>query len=204
VIDRHRQYAHAEAEATINSSRYARSVRKVMYWFDKTGWRSHATDELLGRPIGELAPMVLERLARSVKKRGGHFADQSEEQRHQLRIALKKMRYTAELLSDLYDQAASKQFIQRIKRLQDDLGYRHDVSAAREAIASLTGTSPPDLDLVRAGQRILGWHKRRLDGDEADLRRHLRQYLATEPFWVVSAKSWSDKTDCSLIDGISK
>jgi hypothetical protein len=44
-----------------------------MHWFDKNGWRGHGTNELLGRPIGELAPMVLERRYRRVKERSKPF-----------------------------------------------------------------------------------------------------------------------------------
>ena len=183
VIDRHRQYAHAEAEAVLNSSRFADSVSKVLHWFDKNGWRGHETNELLGHPIGELAPMVLETRYRPVRKRSKHFAEQSEEQRHQLRIALKKMRYAAELLCGLYDGAASKRFIQRIKRLQDDLGSRNDVRVARDTIDDVTRAGPRDPDLVKAGRQVVAWHERRLAGDDARLRRHLQQFLATEPFW---------------------
>jgi CHAD domain-containing protein len=183
AIDRQRAYAHAEAEATINSSHYADSVDSLVHWFDASGWRDHKTIEALGCPIGELAPMVLARRHRLVKKRSKHLAEQSEEQRHQLRIALKKMRYAAELLADLYDQAASKRFIQRIKRLQDGLGYGNDVRVARDTIDNLTKANPLDLDMGKAGQRILAWHQRRLASNEVELRRHMRQLLATEPFW---------------------
>jgi triphosphatase len=182
AIDGQREYAHAETEAAINSGRYADSVRKLMHWFDDSSRRGHETKEPLGHPIGELAPIVLRRLYRLVKKRSRRFAEQSEEQRHQLRIALKKMRYAAELLSDLYDNAASNRFIQRIKRLQDELGYRNDVRVARDTIDSLTRANPSDL-MVEAGRRILTWHKQRLASNEAELRGHLRQLLATEPFW---------------------
>ena len=183
VIERHRHYAHAEVEAAINSDRYAASVRQVTHWFDEKGWHSHKDIGPLGRPVGELAPMLLERRYRLVKKRSKDFTGQSEAQRHQLRIVLKKMRYTGELLADLYDQAASKRFIQCIKRLQDDLGYRNDVSVARETMKELTRPKPRDLDLVKAGRRVLAWHKQRLAGNEGDARRHLRKLFETPPFW---------------------
>jgi CHAD domain-containing protein len=180
AIDVEREYAHAEAEAAINSGHYADSVRKLLHWFDDSSWQGY---EPLGHPIGESAPIVLARLYRAVKKQSRRFSEQSEEKRHQLRIALKKMRYAAELLSGLYDNAASKRFIQRIKRLQDDLGYRNDVRVARDTIDNLTRANAPDLDMVKADHRILAWHKERLASNEAELKRHLRQLLATEPFW---------------------
>jgi len=135
VIERHRHYAHAEVEAAINSDRYADSVRQVTHWFDEKGWHSHQDIGPLGRPVGELAPMLLERRYRLVKKRS------------------------------------------------KDLGYRNDVSVARETMKELTRPKSRDLDLVKAGRRVLAWHKQRLAGNEGDVRRHLRELFGIPPFW---------------------
>ncbi len=46
----------------------------------------------------------------------------SPEERHKLRIALKKLRYTTELFAGLYDADETKRFTQWLKRLQDKAG----------------------------------------------------------------------------------
>jgi CHAD domain-containing protein len=49
--------------------------------------------------------MVVGRVRRQTRKRGKGFAGQSEEQRHQPRIAMKKTRYACELLAVLSSPA---------------------------------------------------------------------------------------------------
>jgi triphosphatase len=180
AIDRRRQSAHAAAREAISSTRYAGSVQALTNWFDGRGWRASGQVEELRRAIGELAPMLLERCRRQAKKRGKRL-EQSEEQRHQLRIALKKLRYASELLGSLYDPAETRQFIGRVKRLQDDLGDINDVRVGRDIVASLAGSGVTGIGY--AGRRMLAWHKRRLAHNEPRLRRHLQQLIETKPFW---------------------
>jgi CHAD domain-containing protein len=184
AIDRRRWTAHAEARAAIKSARYGASVRALADWLEGCKWRAGDDAEALRRPIGELAPILLTRRYRQAKKLGKSFAKQSEEERHQLRIALKKLRYTAELLSDLYQPATTAAFIRRLKQLQDDLGDLNDVRVARDIVASLANPNAPKTGIPHAGRRIIAWHRRRLAGNEPQLRRRRRRLLKTKPFWT--------------------
>jgi CHAD domain-containing protein len=104
------QKAHAAARAAITSARYGASVQALASWLDGCEWRAGGDAEALLRPIGELAPILLSRCHRQAKKRGKLFDQQSDEERHRLRIALKKLRYTAELLSNLHEPAKTVEF----------------------------------------------------------------------------------------------
>jgi triphosphatase len=183
AIDLRRQSAHAAVREAITSTRYAGSVQALTNWFDGRGWRASGEVEELCRPIGELAPILLERCRRRAKKRSKRFVKQSDKERHQLRIALKKLRYAAELLGSLYDPAETRQFIERVKRLQDDLGEINDVRVGSDILASLAGPGVPRTGIAYARRRILAWHKRRLAHHEPRLRRHLQQLIETKPFW---------------------
>ena len=143
AIERRRQTAHAAARTAISSARYGASVRALANWLDGCEWRAGGDAEALRRPIGELAPILLSRRHRQAKKHGASFAKQSEEERHRLRITLKKLRYTAELVGDLYEPATTKEFIRHLKQLQDDLGDINDVSVARDIVASLADPHAP-------------------------------------------------------------
>ena len=57
----------------------------------------------LSQPIAEIAPRIVNRRLKRVRRRGAGFARQSPKKRHRLRIALKKLRYTAEMLAPLCD-----------------------------------------------------------------------------------------------------
>jgi len=183
-IDRRRRAAHAAAKTAISSERYGASVQTLADWLDNREWRSDGDAAALLRPIGELAPLLLSRRHRQAQKQGASFAKQSEAARHQLRITLKKLRYTAELVGDLYEGATAKEFVRSLKQLQDDLGDINDVSVARDIIASLADPAQPKIGIDHAGRRIIAWHKRRLAGNEAMLRKRVRQLFKIEPFWM--------------------
>lgn len=184
AIDRRRLTAHAAAHAAISSARYGASVRTLADWLEGREWRSGGDAVALLRPIGELAPLLLSRRHRQAQKQGASFAKRSEEARHQLRITLKKLRYTAELVGDLYEAATAKEFIRSLKQLQDDLGDINDVSVARGIVASLPNLDRPNIGIDHAGRRIIAWHKRRLAGNEPMLRKRVRRLLKIEPFWM--------------------
>jgi CHAD domain-containing protein len=206
TIERRRRVAHTAARRAIASARFGASVRALTKWFERCGWRVDGDGQELQRPIGELAPILLDRVRRQARKRGKGFAGQSEEQRHRLRIAMKKLRYACELLAVLYDPVESKRFIQRLKRLQDDLGDINDVHVGREIVVGLAEPGAPETGIALAGRRMFAWHARRLADNEPRLRRRLQQLLETKPFWpgaepVVGANSacstsWFDLDQC--------
>jgi CHAD domain-containing protein len=175
-----RKAAHAAVVEAINSTRYKESVLAMLRWFDEREWHARGELDELQRPIGELAPILLDRCRHQAKKHGKHFARQSAKQRHLLRIALKKFRYAAELLGSLYDPAETQHFVKRLVRLQDDLGDINDVRVGRDIVAMETGRNA---GMNHAGHRVLAWHKRRLADVEPQLRDHLHKLLKAEPFW---------------------
>jgi CHAD domain-containing protein len=183
AIERRRQVAHTSARRAIASVRFGASVRALSNWFGRCGWRVDGHCEELQPPIGELAPILLDRVRRQARKAAKGFARQSEEQRHRLRIAMKKLRYACELLAVLYDPSDSKRYIQHLKRLQDDLGDINDVHVGRETVAELAEPGAPETGIALAGRRVFAWHARRLADNEPQLGRRLKQLLETKPFW---------------------
>ena len=182
AAEKRRQSAHAEAAAAISSTRYTKAVLALLRWLDGDDWL--VGGEALLQPIDAVAPALLDRCLRQAEKRARHFAQQSAAKRHSLRIALKKLRYAGELLATLYDHDAAKLFIQRLKRLQDDLGDANDVQVGAEIVASL---APPERRLTgiaHAGRRMLDWHEHRLAKNEHELRRHLDELLTAPRFWA--------------------
>ncbi len=119
------------------------------------------------------APFVPEGPRRSASNELRWVADAfgEKEERHRLRINVKKLRYTTELLGDLYEPESTKDFIRKLKQLQDDLGEINDMSVARDIIASLADPDAPNTGIDHAGRRIIAWHKRRLAGNEPIVRR---------------------------------
>ena len=184
VTENWRTAAHDTVVEAIGSARYKTSVLAVLRWFEDCQWRAGGDLDNLQRPIGELAPILLDRCRRQVKKHGKHFAKQSATQRHQLRIALKKWRYAAELLMSLYDPAKTEHFSERLERLQDGLGEINDVRVGRHIVATQAALDTRAAGIGHAGNRVLAWHRRRLAKDEPRLRQDLYHLLKAKPFWT--------------------
>ena len=182
AAERQRRDAHGRVVEALRSDRYAGLIAHLRRWFESCGWRQHGP-ELPEQPVAEIAARLLQRRWRKAKKRGKGFATQSPAQRHRLRIALKKLRYTAETLASLYPSGEVTPLAARLKRLQDELGDANDVRVGHEILAALAAESARDGELIAAGERMLAWHERRLSDSEPKMRRHLSELFETEPFW---------------------
>ena len=197
AVAERRKAAQAAVTEAILSPHYTGAVLDLLRWFDARGWEAEGETDELRQPIGVVAPVLLERRRYKAKKRAKHFAKQSAPARHQLRIALKKLRYTAEALGSLYDPPAVEIFVHRLKKLQDDLGDANDLQVGRHIVAALARSqaeAPSDTEardglgagatgIALAGRRVLAWHRRRLAGNESATAHQLLQLIETEPFW---------------------
>jgi triphosphatase len=187
AAERQRQIAYEGAKATIASQRYTATLLGLARWFETRGWRKQPASEqaaLLFAPIGEVAPRFMERRWRQVRKRSKKFAELTPDERHRLRIALKKLRYTIEFLEDLFDDREVKVLEKRLRPLQDDLGRLNDVRTARELVSEVaTHVNEGGIEISRAGGIVLGWHDRGLTDQEPKLRQHVRRLRRAKPFW---------------------
>ncbi len=184
---RRRRAAHDAAKEAIGSRRYAASILQLARWFEARGWRDQKASEAaapLFAPIAEVAPRLIERRWRQVRKRSRHFARLPQEERHELRIALKKLRYVIEFLGPLFDTGEIRAVMRRVKPLQEDLGHLNDVCTAQalmQEIARPAGTDAAEVG--RDAGLVLGWHLRGLADEEAKLRRDVRRLRRAKPFW---------------------
>lgn len=182
AVQRRRKAAQTAIAEAISSTRYTEALLALLRWFDGGDWHLAAA-AALHEPIEILAPELLDRCRAKAEKRARHFSDQSAKKRHRLRIALKKLRYAAELFAPLYARPETRQFIHRLKKLQDDLGAANDVQVGRDIAKSLAAPGRRSIGVAHAGRRLIAWHKHRIEKIEPQVREHLEELLAAEPFW---------------------
>jgi triphosphatase len=186
TFDRLRQGASARVREEILSEQFTAAVLRLLRWFEVCGWRGGASAEESNppaSPIGKIAPRVLDQRLRRVRHRSEGFDQLSPPQRHKLRIATKKLRYTIELFSSLFDEDVAAKFVSTLKRLQDDLGYANDVRVAHEFVPELFAQAQPRSPAIHAWMDVLQWHDQILAGRERKLRKHLRRLNHATPFW---------------------
>src|SRR5215470_3673250 len=124
----------------------------------------------LGQPVAGLAAHALTRAHEKLLKRGNGFEALSKVERHDVRIALKRLRYALDFFGGVFNAEPKKKFMKKLARLQDDLGRMNDVAVAETMLAQLVGVANDGSQtpllashghLAFAAGGILGWHRRR-------------------------------------------
>jgi triphosphatase len=185
VAEQERRSAHERANAAIRLPRYTTTLLRLSQWFASRSWRDQPVSEqsaLLMAPIGTLAPSLVGRQYKKVKKAAGRFDELTVQQHHKFRIAVKRLRYTIEFVKDLFDIDKVSEFLRRLKPLQDDLGYANDIRVANELLADLH-VSDDAMAIARAAGVVCGWHDRGLTNLDRKLRRHVGKFRQAQPFW---------------------
>lgn len=141
-IDQARNEAYAAVDKALASARTRTLMIDLAEWISSGDWlRLPATEEVRKQPARQFAANTLDRFRRKVKKGGRHIDTIDDEARHEVRIAAKKLRYSAEFFAALYDRkgqvARHKRFVAALNDLQDQLGALNDLVTAREILNRL-------------------------------------------------------------------
>jgi inorganic triphosphatase YgiF len=182
----HRAAGYAALRKAVADPRYNRFHLSLSRWIACRGWRNELDDRplaVLVEPASTMANRVLARLHRKALKDGAHFARLQPEARHSLRITLKKLRYAAEFYQGLYDKdAAARQYIGGLAKLQDALGHDNDATMTRPLLATIA-RDPVAPEVQRSIGAIIGWQARDRIAVHKTLRKHWRRFKATPAFW---------------------
>jgi CHAD domain-containing protein len=117
-----------------------------------------------------------------VLKRGKHFKSQTADERHRVRLAVKKLRYVTEFLLPLYGLGKpAKRYAQKLAALQEELGVFNDMATTATLLSSL-GAEPSEGATARAA--IAGWQAHAMVGSEPRLRRAWSDFVKTKTPWT--------------------
>lgn len=173
------------ARRHLESPDYTRFVLRFGEWLERRAWRQDGDAERakpLAQPIAGFAGRLLDKRHRRALANGQNFADLPVAQRHELRIALKKLRYSMEFFKPLFGKARVKPFHIRAKALQDDLGHLNDVAVADTLLADLLAR-PGKQDIRAAAGLVIGWYAHAVAAIEPDIRRDWKAFASAPPFW---------------------
>ena len=188
IAERHRTTAYRRIRAALSDRRATAFLLGLGEWIETRGWRSDVSPETLGQlaqPAIDFAATVLQARHAKVLKRGRHFKSLTSEQRHSLRLALKKLRYSVDFLLPLYgDRKPAKKYARRLAALQQQLGGYNDMATTTSLLAGL-GTASTDGAIAAAA--ITGWQAHAMNGVEAPLRDAWRGFVDATPPWSSSA-----------------
>ncbi len=177
-----RAAARADAAAAIRSPRYTALVLRLLRWAEGDAGQDARSPDL-SRPLAEIGSEILDRRLAVVQQRAAGFARQSPEQRHRLRIALKKLRYPLEILGSLYDEQETGRMVRVIKRLQEVLGDANDAHTASDLVAELAHHRADTEAIAEAGAAVLDWHARQLALRDSKTGKHVAEIREQIAFW---------------------
>ena len=137
--------------------------------------------------LSRVAKRLLKRQQARALKRGGKARDGDEARLHSLRIALKKLRYTAEFLAPLYPRRKVKHYVRQLRRLQEHLGAINDIAHVRATMATLLRET--DNKRTSPGERyaaglVAGWYRARRPHIAKQALKRWKKFRDVKPFWI--------------------
>lgn len=183
--DRYRDGGYASVRALLANAATTRFVLAMQAFVARRGWRNALPGAELPRltgPASDFAATCLERLHRRVRKRGRKLLDLPPAKRHEVRIALKNLRYATDAFANLYgSHAGVRPYARAIAELQDALGDFNDMLMIIDLARQLDIDG--NLDGARAIGIMIGWYGHSgLTGDAA-LDATWKKFRKTRPFW---------------------
>lgn len=147
-----------------------------------SGFIDHVPNPLTGR-LDSFGRAMLDKRARKVAKRGHKLASLDGERLHELRIAIKKLRYAATFLRPAFASRAGKSYIEATVRLQGALGSLNDHAVAAQMLADIEAAARSNENIGRVLAKLA---KQAASGDKRRRRRLKKawqQFEKAERFW---------------------
>ncbi len=174
-----REAAYRHFEQEVHAAPFTGLVLGLAAWVEQSNLLG---DDALERPIKDLCPRLLDRLAHKVKRRGRHIGRRSDAERHALRKSLKKLRYGIDYLHGLYPHKSVKAYLHHCKELQETLGDINDAATAIELASGLGEAARPDL--APAIGALAEHLDRQRDDALHNLSKHWKAFRAEPRFWT--------------------
>lgn len=141
---------HLQAAQAVTSARCTACMLGLQRWLQARAWRDSCSVRQVRRldaPVCPFAHATVRKDQRRLMKRGKRLLHASPQQRHQVRIAAKKTRYSTEFFASLFAARTVQPYVGRLSVLQDELGWLNDVQVADRLLQQL-----PDVQADQADQ----------------------------------------------------
>ena len=183
-----REKGYAGARRAIRSPRYSALLARMRRWLSAKSWRqgNNGTRKSLADPVAKLAGRLLTNRHKAVLKLGRDFEKLSAQDRHQLRIALKKLRYTAEFFRSLYQRKREKAYFYALAQLQNSLGHMNDIVVADHLLGRLSAARDDRIisdRLSNAAGIVGGWYTQSASSSEHQAEANWREFCRCDAFW---------------------
>jgi inorganic triphosphatase YgiF len=194
-FERQRADAFGRAADAVRSDRYRLLLIELAAWVEAGAW-GRGDDEAAraphGRPIELYAAAELARRRKKIMKKVKAFERLDAAQRHKLRIAVKKLRYAAEFVANVFPTKRAKNrrlaLLASVKRIQDCLGALNDITVHEKlslGVLDEQDEASPKLlrDRAFVAGLVAGQQEARAVKLTEDTAAALDDFRAVKPFW---------------------
>lgn len=171
--------ARGEARAAVWCQMAPASQGRLLLGFMAALHRLPQDDARRGRALVALAQRRLDRARRRVVRRLAAARKGDPEQLHRLRIACKHLRYGLDCCAPLFATKAVARYLRALSRVQDRLGYVHDLDVARARLPALAEVA----GVPAAATLVLDWHAPCCRKQSKRALRDLAALLDETPPW---------------------
>lgn len=194
-----RKRAFGDAITVISGPRLRMFMRDVGDVTDGRGWpfppyhgSALAGVHAYNVPARTVAERILSHRYKQACKRARHLDKLSADERHSLRIELKKLRYAAEFFVPFFDADQARKFLSRLARMQDVLGAVNDVAVAKHILDKFVATAEAESgvsanEVSFVAGLIYGWHLERAAYTWREAVERWKKFARTRTFWMSSA-----------------
>lgn len=173
---RHRRRARLAASEALRSNRYFTLTLNLCEFSVRV--REHPA---LCVPVVPMAASLLARRHKQLRQRARRLTELTATQRHALRIAAKKLRYTAEFFGSLFAGGKLDRYLRRFGELQKGLGVLNDLATTRELMSTLAASR--GTQTRHALGLCTGWAAGLEEGTLRDLPRWWKDVERAARFW---------------------
>lgn len=183
--NRLRATARRRVRETLESADYKEQMLLLTQNLHERKWdaqRSIEQREVASQPGATFAAAILARVHDKVIKQGKHMDWSSSADLHKLRIRIKKLRYSCELLSPLFKHKDTRKFLSKLTNMQGMLGTLNDAATA----ARLAGQISPGKDIREDTEVIAylkGYAHAQLHFSLKEFRSAWKKFRTAKIFW---------------------
>ena len=138
------------------------------------------------RRLPKTAQRILDRQVRRVKKRAKVAKSKEEGDVHRLRIALKKLRYTAEFFAPLYPRRKVTRYLKKLRGLQNHMGDLNDAANVRSVVSNLLrekSKKDGEGNMRYDAGAMVGWYGAQVPGSIKQALKRYKKFKRVKPYW---------------------
>lgn len=183
ITAKQRLETYTTVREVLQDNRYSRLLLMLGKWLTRRSWQLHIAESdlpYLEQPAYEFAQRILEQHYQSICRDGEQLQTLEPEQRHRLRISIKKLAYGIRFFAELFPSAeeASRLFAKNLSLLQSELGILNDVNTAVKLLnqIGIEGQAP-------ARHFLNGWYAHQEAVHLTNLETTWQQWRNLPVFW---------------------